>query len=420
MTRAGLLARYPGPDRSLGQPLPEATAVTAVLARQDEGTADVAGRDGVRRFHAFAPLRGTSRHAFVSVTVPQTAAFADADRMLGRNLAGLGAVTVLALLAAWVGSDWVVLRRVRRLVGAAERLRAGDLSSRAAVGGSDEIGDLARAFDAMAARLETMVAEEQEAREALAGRVNALVAERTHEVSLLNQMSELLQACLTPEEAYAVVGQMVGQFFPEEAGAVLVMSTSRDGVRAVAGWGSPLSRGRQSFGLDECWALRRGRLYQVEDCRTGPLCPHLEGPLPAAYLCVPLAAQGETLGVLHLRVGDAGRPTTIAESRRRLAVAVAEQFALALAHLRLRETLRSQSIRDSLTGLFNRRYMEETLERELRRAEREGRSLAVVMLDVDRFKRFNDTHGHEAGDLVLAALPRRRRGLPLRRARSSS
>jgi len=124
--------------------------------------------------------------------------------------------------------------------------------------------------------------------------------------------------------------------------------------------------------------------------------------------------------VLHLRVGDAGRPTTIAESRRRLAVAVAEQFALALAHLRLRETLRSQSIRDSLTGLFNRRYMEETLERELRRAEREGRSLAVVMLDVDRFKRFNDTHGHEAGDLVLAALPRRRRGLPLRRARSSS
>jgi diguanylate cyclase (GGDEF)-like protein len=412
-----VFARYPEPGRWLGQPLPEASVVTAVRARQDEGTVEVAGSDGDRRFHAFAPLRGTTRRAYVSVTVPRVAAFADADRMLTRNLGGLGVVTVLALLAAWFGSDWIVLRRVRRLVTATERLRAGDLASRAAVGGSDEIGELARAFDGMAARLQTMVAEEQEAKHALAGRVNALVAERTHEVNLLNQTSELLQACLTPEEAYAVIGQMVGQFFPEEGGAVLVIGASRDGVRSVAAWGAPMSKGRQSFALDECWALRRGRVYQVEDCRAAPLCQHLESPLPEAYLCVPLVAQGETLGVLHLRVRPlpAGTPTPrvrgIPEPRRRLAVAVAEQFALALANLRLRETLRSQSIRDSLTGLFNRRYMEETLERELRRAEREGRALALVMLDVDRFKRVNDSHGHEAGDAVLAALGGLLRGI---------
>jgi diguanylate cyclase (GGDEF)-like protein len=88
----------------------------------------------------------------------------------------------------------------------------------------------------------------------------------------------------------------------------------------------------------------------------------------------------------------------------RLAVTVAEQFALALANLRLRETLRGQSIRDPLTGLFNRRYMEETLDRELSRAARERRPLSVILLDIDRFKHFNDTFGHEAGDTVLASL----------------
>jgi diguanylate cyclase (GGDEF)-like protein len=80
---------------------------------------------------------------------------------------------------------------------------------------------------------------------------------------------------------------------------------------------------------------------------------------------------------------------------------VGAQLALGLANLRLRETLRNQSIRDPLTGLFNRRYMEETLERELRRAGRSGKGLGVVMIDVDNFKRHNDVFGHDAGDVVL-------------------
>ena len=81
--------------------------------------------------------------------------------------------------------------------------------------------------------------------------------------------------------------------------------------------------------------------------------------------------------------------------------AVAERISLAIANLRLRETLRGQAIRDVLTGLFNRRFLEEYLELELLRAMRSGRPLTVMMLDVDHFKRFNDTFGHNAGDLVL-------------------
>ena len=201
------------------------------------------------------------------------------------------------------------------------------------------------------------------------------------------------------------MGQLCGRLFPDAAGAVLVTPASRDGLWAVAVWGPPLAGGRERFQLDDCWALRRGRVYRVDDARTSPACLHLGEPAPPAFVCVPLAAQGETLGLFTLAVPPgAAAEGGLGEARVRLAVTVAEQFALALANVRLRETLRSQSIRDPLTGLFNRRYMEETLDRELSRAEREHRPLSLLLLDIDRFKHFNDSFGHEAGDIVLSSL----------------
>jgi diguanylate cyclase (GGDEF)-like protein len=91
-------------------------------------------------------------------------------------------------------------------------------------------------------------------------------------------------------------------------------------------------------------------------------------------------------------------------SQQAWALTVAEHIALALANLRWRESLRAQAVRDSLTGLYNRRYMEQALEREVLRAARSGRSVGVIMLDLDHLKNFNDTHGHEAGDLLLRSL----------------
>jgi len=139
----------------------------------------------------------------------------------------------------------------------------------------------------------------------------------------------------------------------------------------------------------------------VEASHSALPCPHLSDS-PPAYLCVPMMAQGEALGVLHLAAAQ--EQMRLTEAHQGLAQTVAEQLSLALANLRLRETLRNQSIRDALTGLFNRRYLEETLERELYRAARSQHPLGIIMLDLDHFKHFNDTFGHDAGDLVLREL----------------
>jgi len=113
-----------------------------------------------------------------------------------------------------------------------------------------------------------------------------------------------------------------------------------------------------------------------------------------------LLAHGDTIGLLHL---EDAHWRSMAQPPRHLPLAV-EQISLAIANLRLRERLFVQSTRDALTGLFNRRYFVETLSRELSRALREGTALSVALIDVDRFKQVNDTHGHDAGDRVLREL----------------
>jgi diguanylate cyclase (GGDEF)-like protein/PAS domain S-box-containing protein len=216
------------------------------------------------------------------------------------------------------------------------------------------------------------------------------------EITLLLQNGELLQACHGVEEAYEVIAKAAPRFFSEASGTVFMFPPSRDALEARASWGSAAASPPRGFAPEDCWALRRGQPHFVADSRHGLMCPHVTAPLPGSTLCQPLIAQGDVMGILHL---EAEAP--LKEDLRRRAGLVGEQMSMALANLGLRETLRNQSIRDPLTGLFNRRYLEETLERELRRAIRAGEPLGVLMIDVDHFKQFNDLHGHEAGDYVL-------------------
>jgi diguanylate cyclase (GGDEF)-like protein/PAS domain S-box-containing protein len=224
----------------------------------------------------------------------------------------------------------------------------------------------------------------------------AELEQRKREISLLSEMGDMLRACRSLDEAYGVIEPMASQLFPRESGAVSVIAPGAALVETVASWG--LRSGERFFAMDDCWALRRGRPHLVEHGRHGLVCKHV-GPLAdTACVCVPMLAQGELLGLLHMTISEQGRSL---EARHRFVTTVAEHIALAIANLKLRETLRNQSIRDVLTGLFNRRYMEESLEREMRRAARGRYAVGIIMLDLDHFKRFNDTHGHEAGDDLL-------------------
>jgi diguanylate cyclase (GGDEF)-like protein/PAS domain S-box-containing protein len=245
---------------------------------------------------------------------------------------------------------------------------------------------------------ERKLAEEElrAAHEKLSAKVEEL-ERRTKETGLLSDMAELFQACYTLEEAYLVIIRIARLLFGAEAGFVGVLDSSRSAVKSVASWGT--ITGEHQFSPERCWALRRGRPHLVDETRSGLACQHIGRTLPATSLCIPMMAQGEALGILHLSHREA-----IAPAKHRVAITMAEQVAMALSNLKLRETLRSQSIRDPLTGLFNRRFMEESLEREVRRAARNQRPLGIIMLDLDYFKRFNDTFGHDAGDAVLREL----------------
>ncbi len=229
---------------------------------------------------------------------------------------------------------------------------------------------------------------------------------RNREMTRLVELGELLSSSQTSAEVATVILRVVPPLFAGDAGAFYELAGGSAAVEAVAVWGDPPPT-RRVFSPTECWALRRGRVHVMDGSASELRCPHVEEATPEGALCAPLAAEGESLGVLHLQLRQivpGWKRAALLADRERLIRTLAEPLELALANFRLRERLREQSARDQLTGLFNRRYMEESLDRELRRASREGYTLGLLMMDLDHFKDLNDGFGHPAGDLMLRAV----------------
>jgi len=246
-------------------------------------------------------------------------------------------------------------------------------------------------------RLETEMRERALAQQELNQQNERMVQEltrRSQRATTLAKMAELLQSCADRKDLLSVVAGMAPKVFPELAGAVLLFNSSRDVLEVAASWAECRLPGTV-FTPQDCWALRTGHRHSVAAGDHTAECRHV-GPTSSAYFCLPLLSQGEAIGILHFQC-----LAELSESGLMLASTFAEQVGLSLSNLRLREALRNESIRDPLTGLFNRRYLEETQQREIRRAVRSEQSLGVLMLDLDHFKKFNDTYGHDAGDTVL-------------------
>jgi diguanylate cyclase (GGDEF)-like protein/PAS domain S-box-containing protein len=227
-----------------------------------------------------------------------------------------------------------------------------------------------------------------------------LVLEQTNQARIqLAELNEYIQACTSIDEAKEILANLLPPLFPNSHGAVYLVNNNNNLLDAIAAWGIPNSD--SSFETKECWALRRGNAHLTHPTKAGLYCNHigLETKLTPT-LCLPMIAKGETLGMLYLRFDNS---EAINKTIQELAETVGQNIAMSFANLKLQEKLRYQSLRDPLTGLFNRRYLQESLAKELERAQRQKNKqfVSLIMLDIDHFKRFNDIYGHSAGDLVL-------------------
>jgi len=225
------------------------------------------------------------------------------------------------------------------------------------------------------------------------------IEKSTREIELLHQLANMLAACNSIKEAQVVVADIIPRILGDINGAVSIMRESRNQLEVKLDWGGewPASK---VYAPHDCWALRKGKSHLSHEKYHHLECNHMSGAEEdATTLCIPLTAHGNTVGMFHLYFGH--KTELVTEETKQIAYTLAEHLGLALANLSLQEKLRSQAMRDPLTGLFNRRYFEEVFDNEWSKANQEQIPLSLLMLDLDHFKRFNDNFGHDAGDYVL-------------------
>lgn len=229
-------------------------------------------------------------------------------------------------------------------------------------------------------------------------------ANKAHEsksqISLLFKMTDMLQSALGHSDANSVLRSTAASLMPGFGGALYVFNNSGDRLELSTSWhwsdAAPL---HETISPADCWAIKRGKLHlnSVED--DALCCEHHQSGV--ASIEIPMMARGEVYGLLIVERRGAAAPAEL-RAMANVANALADAMSLSLSNLALRERLRTQALRDTLTGLYNRRYMEDALERYSDQATRTQSPLSIIMIDLDHFKKLNDEHGHAMGDAVLA------------------
>jgi diguanylate cyclase (GGDEF)-like protein len=333
--------------------------------------------------------------------------------------------TVLIMLILIIPITWLISSRLamplQEMINVFETGSRSGFTSRLDVKWGGEMGEVAKNYNRFIGTLETTRQQLEKSRDELEKRVEERTRElsswiqeleqRNSEDALLRKMSEMVQVCNTTEEIYGVMQHYFSLFFPDTAGCLHIYEKEIQHLKPVVFWGDSAYRSAP-FLSEECWALRQGKPYLAQTELTSPLCSHLEGFPGDESLCAPLMVREEVLGLLHILVSRTSSHSSgtvkqsVLESKQGLAIIIAEHLSLALVNIRLRENLRRQSILDPLTGLYNRRFLNESLKREAHSMKRHNYSIGILMIDVDHFKKFNDTYGHECGDTVLRDLGR--------------
>jgi PAS domain S-box-containing protein len=327
-----ILARSLDPDQWVGQTLPDAPIIETVLS-QGQGEIEEVGVDGVPRLYAFMPLDDSLRDgdAYVFVGIPEDVVYAGANRALARNLSLLGLVTVAALLAAWLGSEPIILRRVNKLVGATHRLRDGDLSARTGLPpGPGEIGLLSQSFDEMAESLERLTSRLKN----LLAIDRAILTAASPEAIAQSALKYIPR--VLPSQQVSIV---LFDFEADECRVLAAESDSGDGPapgtsHPLAAFSGDIDRLRGNK-IDHGREASESR--DAADCsisstegETRRVPSETEGP--RSYFNVPLVAQGELIGALNVR---ADGPDALSHEPAEIAQEVAHQLAIAIRQAQL-------------------------------------------------------------------------------------
>ncbi len=230
---------------------------------------------------------------------------------------------------------------------------------------------------------------------------------RDIENKLMHEMGDMLQSCRTIKETFPVIDHFSLSLFSGDSSSLYLFEDSQQILDRCVPTVTP-EKPLVSFPQEDCWALRQGKPYLFDQQQKTLVCNHVHAA-EYGYLCVPLMAHGVTTGLLHITFGS-GNPKghqqkeESTQKKLRLSVRMAEHLSLALANLKLREELERSSLKDSLTGLSNRRHMDEILQRQFFRLQRHDVAFSILLVDIDNFKSFNDNYGHEIGDETLKAL----------------
>ena len=244
-------------------------------------------------------------------------------------------------------------------------------------------------------------------------RIEQALRQNNQDLALLNRMSQVLQTCPTEQDTYSVVTDICTQLFPGSSGHLLILNDADATLETVAYWGKPSSALRQLHLADLDFVFLE-KNHVVDHPDVGQIYSRIGYSQQERQVYVPVSSRETILAVLILSFESEKSPEELkdfkddwrqgVESKQMLITEIVEYYALALVNLRLREMLRIESIHDPLTGLYNRRHMEAALEREVHRSQRHQTSVSILMFDIDHFKAFNDTYGHEAGDAVLRGI----------------
>lgn len=216
---------------------------------------------------------------------------------------------------------------------------------------------------------------------------------QSRETLLLNEYTEMLQTCDSFKDYPPIVKSYCDSLFDAVDCKIYVVDSENKLVSMAAHENNTLS-------FQDCWALKSNKPYPLNSRQSQIHCKHIESDQHT--ICLPLSAKGSFLGLITVYFSD--NSPLIEENIKsfdKILQAFAVRTSICLAGLKLLKEKELQSFKDELTGLYNRRYMNESLSRYLPRAKRENVAVTVLMIDVDHFKQFNDNYGHNLGDTVL-------------------